>query len=124
MNNIKVPNKDSLDLFITATMDSEGWQGKSVVKETDMHMGSKDGRAVFNWRMKFGLTFPCTFPRIKLSVFDFATFSSDESIAYTTLELDDLIKRLSNEGKYHSGRIFLDLENNSNFSKGGNIVTR
>lgn len=63
MNGIKIPARDSLDLFVRATMNSKGWQSKSDVRETDLHMGSKDGRAVFNWRMKFALKVPCTFPR-------------------------------------------------------------
>jgi hypothetical protein len=43
-------------------------------------------------------------------VFDFATFSNDESIADTTIELRDLITQLASQGKYQSGRIFLDLK--------------
>lgn len=63
VSGIRLPQKSSLDLFVRATMDSEGWQSQGVFRETDLHMGSRDGRAVFNWRMKFALKVPCTFPR-------------------------------------------------------------
>lgn len=43
-------------------------------------------------------------------MFDFATFSNDESIADTTVELNDLLEKLTSQGKYQSGRIFLDLK--------------
>lgn len=39
---------------------------KEVQKETDTHLGCDDGNGIFNWRMKFPLLLPCSFPRIKL----------------------------------------------------------
>ena len=38
--------------------------------ETDSHTGLKDGRGIFNFRMKFALQAPCKFPRLKLKVWE------------------------------------------------------
>lgn len=43
-------------------------------------------------------------------MFDFATFSNDESIADTTVELNGLLGKLATQGKYQSGRLTLDLK--------------
>lgn len=43
---------------------------QEVSKQTDIHMSCQDGNGVFNWRMKFPLVNPSTFPRIKLQVYD------------------------------------------------------
>ena len=32
------------------------------------NMNSKDGYGVFNWRMKFDISVPCEFPRLKFEV--------------------------------------------------------
>src|SRR4051812_30752859 len=55
----------SVDIFVKVTFDPTGWSGSGIVRETDVHYASKDGRGVFNYRFKFNLETPCEFPRIK-----------------------------------------------------------
>ncbi len=50
--------------------------------------------------MKFSVKIPCCFPRLKISIFDFESFSSDESICETTISLDKVFEILIKEGEY------------------------
>jgi hypothetical protein len=69
------------------------------VKETDCHMGCSTGRGEFNWRMKFDIKIPCTFPRLYFTVFDFNTVGADEAIGECYISLRRVLKRLLQEGK-------------------------
>ena len=62
-------------------------------------MGCTEGRAVFNWRMKFHIQVPCTFPRLYFTCFDYNVLSSDESIGECYISLKRLFKRLQQEGR-------------------------
>ena len=55
----------AVDIFLKCTFDPTGWSEDEVTKQTDTHMSSKDGYGQFNWRMKFDLSVPCEFPRLK-----------------------------------------------------------
>ena len=55
----------SVDPFVRVSYDPSGWAGEEQSKETDVHHGSKDGRGVFNYRLKFTLVHPSEFPRLK-----------------------------------------------------------
>lgn len=96
--NIPLTDGDSVDIFVKCTFDPTGWSEDEVTKMTDTHMHSKDGRGVFNWRMKFDLTVPCDFPRLKFQVLD-AGVMGDEAIGETTLSLKNTIKKLRKEGQ-------------------------
>jgi hypothetical protein len=48
-----------VDIYLRVIFDPTGWSGNEIVKETDCHYGSKDGRGVFNYRFKFLLVTPC-----------------------------------------------------------------
>ena len=69
------------------------------MKETDCHMGCSTGRGEFNWRMKFDIKIPCTFPRLYFTVFDFNTVGADEAIGECYISLRRVLKRLLQEGK-------------------------
>ena len=47
--------RKTIDAMITVTYDPEGYLGKTIQKQTDCHLGCDDGKAIFNWRMKFNL---------------------------------------------------------------------
>ena len=85
--------------MIKVMFDPEGWLSNEIRKETDTHLGCDDGRGIFNWRMKFPIKFPCTFPRLYFTVYDFNTFSSDDAIGECYISLKRLFKRLLQEGK-------------------------
>jgi len=105
--NIIVENKKVVDLFIKVLYNPEGWLGevsflflsKPVLKETDVHLGCEDGRAVFNYRMKFNIKIPCSFPRLNFTIYDFKTISNDQSIGECYISLKRVLKRLLKEGK-------------------------
>ena len=50
--------------------------------------------------MKFPFIWPCAFPRIKLSVYDMNTFSTDECLGEATVSLKRVTNRLSSDGIY------------------------
>ena len=91
--------KDVVDIFLEAQWDAEGWQSETLKRETDCHCGVEDGKAVFNWRMKFPFTIPCMFPRIRIMAYDFNTFSDNEPLTEVVIELNREFRRLRKEGK-------------------------
>ena len=92
--NLPLSGKKAIDIFFKVTMDGEGWRSNSIVKETDAHLGSTDGYGEFNYRLIFGLTLPCAFPRLKIAAFDYAAFSSDEAIGSATIDFNDWMETL------------------------------
>lgn len=88
----------SVDIFVKCTLDPTGWSEDEITKETDTHAGSKDGMGQFNWRMKFDLSVPCEFPRLKFSVHD-AGLMGDEAIGETSLNLKKTLHKLRSEEK-------------------------
>lgn len=76
---IPLKGKDSLSIFVRVSTENEGWSSNRISKDTDAHMNSK-GYGIFNYRFLLPLTLPCAFPRIKISVFDFNSFSDDQAL--------------------------------------------
>jgi len=100
----------TVDIYVQATLlSSEGWTGDNIIKNTDTHHGSSDGHGIFNWRMKFPISVPSSYPRIQLSVVDAKFFGSDDSIGTRVMSLKRNIKRLMAENRYVSppGRVDL-----------------
>ena len=103
--------KKSIDAMITVTYDPEGYLSEDVQKQTDVHLGCTDGKAIFNWRMKFDLQLPCTFPRLTFDVRDFNTFSSDEALCSCTISVKRLIKKLVQDGRLEIKNKWIQLGN-------------
>ena len=68
LRDVPLGTKDSMSLLVKCTFDPTGWSQDEITKTTDTHMNSKDGYGVFNWRMKFDISVPCEFPRLKFEV--------------------------------------------------------
>lgn len=114
--------KQVLDLFVKVTLDSEGWSGNSQQKETDVHLMSQ-GDAVFNFRMKFHVKIPCPFPRIKMQVYDFETFSTDSPICETIIEFESIFEKIQKEGYYQQPETeFQLLQTNDTERENGKIL--
>ena len=62
-------------------------------------MGCEDGRAIFNYRMKFNIKIPCSFPRLYFTIYDFNTVVNDQSLGECYISLRRVLKRLLKEGK-------------------------
>ena len=103
--------KKSIDAMITVSYDPEGYLSEDVQKQTDVHLGCTDGKAIFNWRMKFDLQLPCTFPRLTFDVRDFNTFSSDEALCSCTISVKRLIKKLVQDGRLEIKNKWIQLGN-------------
>lgn len=54
------------DIYFNAIYYPDGLSSVPTVKNTDVHYGCTDGRAVFNYRIKFLVEMPVEFPRLKL----------------------------------------------------------
>ena len=103
--------KKRIDVMIKVSYDPEGYMEEDIQKETDCHLGCMDGKAEFNYRMKFNLTVPCTFPRLTFDVMDFNAFSSNEAICSCTISVQRLIKKLSQQGKLEIKNKWIQLGN-------------
>lgn len=105
--------KETVDIFIKSQFDPTGWLGESLQLETDTHLGSEDGHGIFNWRMKFGFTIPCTFPRLRLIAYNFETFDDDNILSEVVMDLSKYFRKLSKEGRYSMDEewIFMHLPN-------------
>ncbi len=69
-----------VDIKIRVTMNDTGWQKGELVKETDVHFGSEDGRGIFNYRMIFKMVMPIRFPALKVAIFDAEHIGDDKVI--------------------------------------------
>ena len=114
VKDVPLGGKKSMDIFVRTTMDIDGWRSKSVVKNTDAHLNS-DGNGEYNYRQLFQLKLPCKFPWIKIAVFDFAAFSSSQSIGSVTLKLENVIPKIKSEGRFESKQRSYQLQNGSSF---------
>ncbi|CAG9328707.1 unnamed protein product [Blepharisma stoltei] len=90
---------DTIDIYFRAHFDPTGWLEEATTKETDCHVGSEDGKGVFNWRMKFHFQLPCSFARLRLVAYEFNTFGDDRVISEVVLDLTQYFKRVIKEGK-------------------------
>lgn len=74
--------------MVTVAMDSSATgKDSEVVKETDVHNGSETGEGSFSYRMRFPLIIPCPFPRLKMTVYNFSPFESNEAMGEATMSL-------------------------------------
>ena len=103
--------RKSIDAMITVSYDPEGYLSDDIQKQTDVHLGCTDGKAIFNWRMKFDLQLPCTFPRLTFDLRDFNTFSSDEALCSCTISVKRLIKKLVQDGRLEIKNKWIQLGN-------------
>ena len=86
------PNGSVIGVKVRASYDPDGLSTEPVVKETDVHNGVKDGRAIFNYRMIFRIGRD-EFPRLKIQVFD-AGMTGAEAVGELTINLKTSIKLL------------------------------
>ena len=103
--------KKQIDAMICVSYDPEGYLSEAVKKETDVHLGCTDGKPIWNWRMKFNLTVPCTFPRLTFDLKDFNTFGADEALCSCTISVKRLIKKLVQDGKLELKNKWIQLGN-------------
>jgi len=101
------------DIFVKVTFDPTGWSEDEVTKETDTHMASTDGRGQFNWRMKFNISVPCEFPRLKFSVGDAGMFS-DEALGEATMTMKRTLTKLKKEERVSIPKSYLAFVNPCN----------
>lgn len=107
---VKIPNGTSVNVFIKVIFDPSGWAGEIFDKETDVHYNSKDGKGEFNWRMKFRISLPCEFPRLKFQVYDYSPFG-DTIIGENILSLAKTMAKIQKEGEIEVAKTWINLEN-------------
>ena len=78
---------------------------------------------MFNYRLVFPLTLPCSFPRLKIAAFDYAAFISDEAIGSTTIDFSEWLATLTKQGKIDkkATKIFLR-DNTASNSQAGEVL--
>ena len=115
--------KEAVDIYFQAQFDPNGWLEDSEKKETDAHMGSTDGHGTYNYRLKFNVTIPCTFPRLRLVAIDFETFGSDEAISEIVIDMTAGFKKLQKEGslKWEEKWVQMHLPNKAG-TDGGRVL--
>ena len=82
------------DAFIRCFFDST-----ENSKETDTHWRCQDGKASFNYRLKFDLTNPGTSGILNLQVWDRDIFKSNDHIADASINISEAIKDATVTGR-------------------------
>ena len=88
----------TVDVYFQAQFAPHGWLEDSEKKETDAHLGSTDGHGLFNYRLKFNVTLPCSFPRLRLMAVNFHAFGSDNKISEIVIDMTSGFRKLMKEG--------------------------
>lgn len=65
-----------------------------ILKETDKHMGSKDGYGEFNWRMVFRIILPSSSPRLVMAIYQAALIGTDVAIGESIVDLSKLFREV------------------------------
>ena len=65
-----------------------------INRETDTHMGSKDGFGEFNWRMLFKIILPSSSPRLVMGIFQRSLLGSDTAIGESIIDLSKLFREV------------------------------
>lgn len=70
--------KDSIDAQITCSIDCAGYHGtQDIQQSTDVHYFSRNGNAVFNWRVIYSrIILPVSSCVLQISAYDFRTIGS------------------------------------------------
>ncbi|PFH33895.1 ferlin family protein [Besnoitia besnoiti] len=82
---VPLDDNSSISLFVRTIYQLE--ESSEVVKDTDTHYNSRDGTAVYNWRMVFDVLIPAQIPVLKLQIWNYALLSSTEPIGESNLDL-------------------------------------
>ena len=119
-----IPNLDgdSSDVYIKAIFYPDGLQTPPIEGMTDTHLGCKDGTAIFNYRLKFPLTMPADYPRIKLQVYDYNLLTGDTSIGETTLNIKGTVNILNKHGELEDKKVWLEFINPNNQGQSSGYV--
>ena len=104
---IPLGDGDASDVYIRAIFQTDGLQTPSIEKTTDTHFKCRDGTALFNYRMKFPLSMPAEFPRIKLQVYDYDLMGGDNSLGETTLNIKNTVNILNKHGELEDRKCWL-----------------
>lgn len=107
---IPLIDNGQVDIIVRCTFDPTGDPEDEVIKNTDVHMASKDGVGIFNWRMKFKLQTPCDFPRLKFQVFD-SNVTGDTAIGEASINVKRAMKTLIKEDCLKMPKSFIQLVN-------------
>lgn len=108
VDGVPVEEDQPLNVYVRATIDLRGWHDDGISRNTDTHLGCKDGKGYYNYRLLLPFEVPCPFPRVKLDILSMKTLGFDEAIGSVTMRLDRLLKKLLAERKYDSEIMFLE----------------
>ena len=98
-------------IWDTKGLDTYDWEGTTDAfvrcfidstensKETDTHWRCQDGKASFNYRLKFPISSPGTSGIFNLQIWDRDVFKSNDYIADTSLDLSEAINDAVETGK-------------------------
>lgn len=88
--------KDSVDAQISATLDCSGYKGSQPVTQmTDVHYYSKNGNAIFNWRVVYSnVRLPISSCVLQLAAYDFRSIGSSVFIGEVNIELRSYIEKV------------------------------
>jgi hypothetical protein len=87
-NVYKTTKKIDIKVKCAIKDDLEG----EIVKETDKHMGSKEGFGEFNWRMLFRIMLPSSSPRLVMTILNSPLIGSDVAVGESIVDLSKLFR--------------------------------